>query len=124
MRVKIQGPDFQDSERTREQTLVLDLGEAGDGTARLEQQGLVVNVDGDVAAVEEPFTGTPLMEELQDFDFYGDNPVEVAAIEVDSERMPKEVFYIPALILLALVVMMQRRRRSETVDAGVAAAQA
>lgn len=124
MRVKIQGPDFQDSEITREQTLILDLGETSDGAARLEQQGLVVNVDGDVAAVDEPFPGTPLMDELQDFDFYGDNPVKVAAIEVESERMPKEVFYIPALILLALVVMLQRRRRPETVDAGVATAQA
>ncbi len=124
MRVKISGPDFQDAELTREQTLILELGEAGDGAARLEQQGLVVNVDGEQASVDEPFPGTPLMNKLNDFDFYGDNPVEIAAIEVDAERMPKELFYIPALLLLALIVMLQRRRRSTVAEGGLMGARA
>ena len=35
----------------------------------------------------------------------------IKKVEVESERMPKEVFYIPALILLAGLIMIQRRRR-------------
>ncbi|MGI9492324.1 MAG: DUF3394 domain-containing protein, partial [Geminicoccaceae bacterium] len=97
---------------------------AGDGASRLEQQGLVVIVDGEQAAVEEPFPGTPLMDKLKDFDFYGDNAVEVTAIQVESERMPKEVFYIPALLLLALIVMLQWRRRSDTAETAPVGAEA
>ena len=124
MRINLRGPDFQDADNTREQTLILDLGEAGDGASRLEQQGLIVNIDGDQAAVDEPFPGTPLMDKLKDFDFYGDNPVEIAAIEVESERMPKEIFYIPALLLLALIVMLQWRRRPNVADAATVGAEA
>ncbi|MCG8558616.1 MAG: DUF3394 domain-containing protein, partial [Hyphomicrobiales bacterium] len=36
---------------------------------------------------------------------------EVRKVLVPAERMPKEVFYIPALLLLAGVVLLQRRRQ-------------
>ncbi len=124
LRINLRGPDFQDGDITREQTLIVELGDAGDGATRLEQQGLVVNVDGDVAAVDEPFPGTPLMTKLGDFDFYGDNPVEIAAVEIENDRMPKEFFYIPALLLLALIVMMQRRRQDGLTAAEPAGASA
>ena len=33
-------------------------------------------------------------------------------VELDAERMDKEWFYIPALVLLGVVVMLQRARRT------------
>ncbi|MFX4221028.1 MAG: DUF3394 domain-containing protein [Thalassobaculum sp.] len=49
-------------------------------------------------------------QKLADFDFYADNPVRIAEIHVAVERLPKEIFYIPALLLLGLVIVLQRRR--------------
>ena len=48
------------------------------------------------------------------FDYYGDDPVRVKTIRQETERMPKEVFYIPALLLLGLIVMLQMKRREPT----------
>ena len=46
-----------------------------------------------------------IVEEQIDFDF------EIASVQVEADRPPKQLFYIPALLLLALIVMIQRRRR-------------
>ncbi len=35
---------------------------------------------------------------------------EVTRLEIPTDRMPKEVFYIPALLLLALIIFLQKRR--------------
>ena len=40
-----------------------------------------------------------------DFDY------EIASVQVESDRPPKQLFYIPALLLLGLIVLLQRRRR-------------
>jgi hypothetical protein len=64
--------------------------------------------------LEEPFPGTPYFERLaNEFDFYGREPVRIVRAEVERERWPKELFYLPALALLALVVVVQRRRRTQ-----------
>jgi MYXO-CTERM domain-containing protein len=44
-------------------------------------------------------------------DFYGDDPVTISSVSVPRDRIFKEVFYIPALLLLGLVVLLQLRRR-------------
>ena len=44
------------------------------------------------------------------FDTYHDQPVVVSKVLEKAERPAKELFYIPALLLLALVFFMQRRR--------------
>ena len=36
---------------------------------------------------------------------------ELVELEVPADRMPKEIFYIPALLLVLLVVMLQRGRQ-------------
>ncbi len=51
---------------------------------------------------------------MRAFDFYGDTPVIIKRITVPAERMPKEVFFIPALVLLGLIILMQRGRRPMT----------
>ena len=62
--------------------------------------------------LEEPFPGTPFFEQLANgYDFYGDTPVTIRQIALEAERMPKEVFFLPALLILAGIVALQWRRR-------------
>jgi TRAP transporter 4TM/12TM fusion protein len=111
MRLVIEGPDFDNAEKIVKTTLMANLGAAGDGTKRMEQAGLLVAPEGDVAKLEEPLAGTPFFTRLQMFDFYGDKPVQILRAEMPADRTPKEVFYIPAVLLLGLVFWAQRRRR-------------
>lgn len=111
MRLVITGPDFDNAEKTIKTTLMANLGAAGDGTKRMEQAGLLVAPEGEVAKLEEPLAGTPFFTRLQMFDFYGDKPVQILRAEMPADRTPKEVFYIPAVLLLGLVFWAQRRRR-------------
>jgi TRAP transporter 4TM/12TM fusion protein len=111
MRLVIQGPDFDNPDKIVQTTLMANLAPEGDGAARLEGAGLMVTPDGEVAKLEEPMAGTPFFTRFQMFDFYADQPVQVLRAEMPASRMPKEVFYIPALLLLGLVVWSQRRRR-------------
>ena len=39
----------------------------------------------------------------------------ISEIKKEANRMPKEVFYIPALLILGLVVLLQLRRRRQEV---------
>lgn len=113
LRMIVRGPDFDNPDEISERTIVAELGEAGDGVSRLDEAGLLVREEDGKAVLDEPLAGTAFFSDFQSLDFYGDTPVEIATVQVPAERMAKEVFYIPALILLALVVLMQRRRQTE-----------
>ncbi len=39
--------------------------------------------------------------------------MELAEVKLPRDRMPKEVFYIPALVLLGIVILLQRRRQTK-----------
>ncbi|WP_068312198.1 TRAP transporter permease [Polycladidibacter hongkongensis] len=112
VRLRLQGPDFDNPDKTITWTLPLTVAE-GDAEARLAAAGLSVFEEDGVMVFEEPFPGTQHAEELQVFDFYGDTPVTLARTEVKAQRMARELFYIPALLLLALVIMVQRRRQTQ-----------
>ena len=74
--------------------------------------GIMVNIDGEKAVLEEPMPSTALSLIMLEFDFYADDPVEIVRIEIPTERIYKEIFFIPAIILLFFVILMQRRRLS------------
>ncbi|MEM9845782.1 MAG: DUF3394 domain-containing protein, partial [Pseudomonadota bacterium] len=112
VRIKIEGPDF-DTGGVRPTTISIPAI-AGDAEGALDAQGLLVLPDGDVLAMEEPFPGTPFFESLgNEYDFYGDTPVQITQVQIENERMPKEVFFIPALLLLAGLVLLQSRRATQ-----------
>jgi len=111
LRLRIVGPDFDFPDKIAQITVIADLGEAGEGEARLEQAGLTVIMENDGATLEEPFAGTAFFQTLQMFDFYADPVVRVDKVQLPAERIAKEIFYIPALLLLGIVVMLQRRRQ-------------
>ncbi len=112
VRLVIEGPDF-DTGRIRPTTIVLPAV-SGDAEGALDAEGLMVLPDGDVLAMDEPFPGTPFFESLgNEYDFYGDSPVQITAVQIENERMPKEVFFLPALLLLGGIVLIQRRRATQ-----------
>jgi hypothetical protein len=111
LRLLIEGPDFNTGETT---SLTLPLTVEGASAAeRLSNSGLLLMPEGEVMRLDEPMFGSETAEALIDFDFYADAPVTLAAIEVAQDRLPEQVFYIPALLLLGLVILLQRRRQTK-----------
>ena len=109
LRIVVAGPDF-DTTKPAEITLVLPVGEEAGGEARLEALGLTTIEDGGQMLLEEPFPGTPYFEKLGGFDFYGDEPVIVRTVQVSANQLPKELIFIPALVLLGLIAFLQKAR--------------
>ena len=115
LRIIVEGPDFNNPTDTLRKTIVVPLGEAvPDGAQRLEQNAdILVLLEGDEAILDEPLGGEATFGGRQMsgvFEFYGEEPTRIVAVEQRAERLPKEIFYLPALLLLALVYMLQRRR--------------
>ncbi|MCY4541863.1 MAG: TRAP transporter permease [Rhodobacteraceae bacterium] len=107
LRVRMAGEDFATG-RLVETTIELPLGNRadGDGATRLDRHSGISfrTEDNDLVFVDMVNFGQYAQEKGVDFDW------EVQFIEVPASRMPKEVFYIPALLLLALVCFLQGRR--------------
>lgn len=104
LRVNIRGEsldgDFVDA------IYLLPLGaKTGDGAARLQNAaGLILREEEEKVFVDSVEFGKFAEQSGIDFEW------EVAAVEVPSDRLPKEVFYVPAFLLFAAVVASQRRR--------------
>ncbi|MEM8648909.1 MAG: TRAP transporter permease [Pseudomonadota bacterium] len=111
LRMIVSGPDFDNPDEIAQQTVLVNMGAQGEGLQRLEQGGLLVRVEDGKAILDEPFAGTPFFTKFQSFDFYGDVPVEVKTVQLAADRIYKEIFYLPALLLLGIVVLSQRRRQ-------------
>jgi TRAP transporter 4TM/12TM fusion protein len=102
LRLVVSGTSFAGEAVTK--TVLLPLGPKADGTERLREAGLVLNVtDEAVRVLQVPF-GTPAKR-------FGVLPGwTIETVRVPSDRPPKEVMFLPALALLALVMLAQRRR--------------
>ena len=113
VRLVISGPSFDNPDEMLERDMAFGLGTAGEpGEARFERaMGLQVRIEGGDVILDEPLDMNSLVgRTLSNMDFYADEPVRIAAVEVSAERMAREVLYIPALLIFALVVFTQRRR--------------
>ncbi len=116
LRLVVAGPDFEDPDVIGSTSIVVPLGAGGDGASRLRANGLLVSVEGATAQLEEPLPGSAFERLGRAFDFYADAPVTVAQVSLPNERWPKEVFLLPALLLLGLVVWLQLRRRAAALN--------
>ncbi|MTI16074.1 TRAP transporter fused permease subunit [Rhodobacteraceae bacterium RKSG542] len=112
VRLMIKGPDFDNPDRMTTRTITLDIGNET-GKDWLEENGLSYFDEDGTIVLDEPFPGTKFSQDFQDFDFYGDKPVVIEKSEVPADRMPKEIFYFPALLLLGVVILFQRRRQTQ-----------
>jgi len=87
-------------------TYQLPLGEDGrSGFDRLAQSAGLELVERDGTVVVDMIGFGQAAEQAGiDFDWI------VTGVEVENDRMPKEIFYIPAMFLFGLIVFVQRRR--------------
>ena len=90
-------------------TFLLPLGENGlNGVTRLAQSaGIEFRDQDDKIIVDAISFGKPAEQAGIDFDW------ELKSVEVESERIAKEIFYIPAFAVLGLIILVQVRRRSK-----------
>lgn len=108
--VVVSGPNFNTGEMDQT-TLLVPLGEPKEAAERLSAAGLDVRMEDGIAIIDEPMVGTTFFANIGNlFDFYADEPVQIAEVKKPAQRMPKEIFYIPAFLLLGLVYLMQRGR--------------
>ena len=112
LRLLVRGPDFNTGE-VAETTIVMDIVGAGSAKDRIDASGLMLFPEGDVVRLDEPMFGTDTAEKLANFDFYAETPVELATVQAPAQRWPRQVFYIPALLLLGLVIVLQKRRQTK-----------
>jgi hypothetical protein len=86
-------------------SVMLPLGPAGSGEDRLYHAGIGIrDEDGRIYIDDLVFAG-PAEKAGLDFDF------EITAVKVEADRPAKEVFYIPAFLLLGGIIVLQRRRK-------------
>lgn len=112
-RLRISAPDF-DTGIVGTTTVTFTPTEDGTGVERLDAAGLTVIEDGDMLSLDEPFPGTPYFDQLaNDYDFYGDEPAQIEIVAIENNRFPKELFFIPALLLLLMIVAIQRPRATQ-----------
>ncbi|MEL6318558.1 MAG: DUF3394 domain-containing protein, partial [Pseudomonadota bacterium] len=75
------------------------------GAARLEKSGGLKLVEQEGKVVVDSITFGGAAEKAGvDFDW------ELKAVEIEADRLPKELFYLPAFLLIGGVIMLQRSR--------------
>ncbi len=117
LRVILEREDFRGN--VTRVTQMLDLGPAGPGEERLRHAGLDFLTVGEDEVTAEPVMFGP----LDDPDF--DPVLTVVSVQQRAEVPPKELAFIPALLVLGLIVHIQRvRSRRQPAAPAAAAAEA
>jgi hypothetical protein len=93
-----------DGDRAKK-TVVLPLGAAAAGAERLAQAGIEIRVDDGKVFVDNMVFGSAAEKAGLDFDW------QILAVETQTERPPRQLMFIPAVVLLLLVAFLQRARR-------------
>lgn len=117
MRAVISGPDF-DTLEVKNLTVPLIVPDVEGADARLDALGFVLVPEGGVLRIDEPSFGSDLSDSLSSFDFYGDDPVAISSVSVAADQMPKELIFIPALLLLGLIAFLQNGRATAAIREG------
>ena len=89
-------------------TVLLPMGEKESGPQRLEHAGIILsfNEEEDKVVIDRMIFGSSAERLGLDFDW------EIESVQIDSDRPPKHLMFIPALLLLGLLYLLQRRRIS------------
>ena len=105
LRVRLQGEDLDGNQV--DARYLLPLGAAGgDGVSRLyDGAGIEFREEDGAIFVDNLNFGGPAEQLGIDFDW------QLQELEVAADRMPQEIFYIPAFLLLGFIVMLQLRRK-------------
>jgi len=101
---RVSGMALDGSDTTTYTQLEIPAGDSA--TERLSAAGLEVSVSGDMLAVDFVNFGSAAEEAGIDFGW------NIEAVQAKLDRPPKEVMFIPALLLLALVAFGQLKRKA------------
>jgi len=107
LRVRVVGEDLEGN--PVDKVVMLPMGAQGAGEARLAEAGLELREEDGKMLIDNVVFGSAAEKQKLDFDW------QIASIEQPADRPPKQLMYLPALLLLALVYAMQRMRRRTAV---------
>ena len=96
------------------QKIVL-LGKPGDGEDRLRTAGLELRTDDGKVLIDNVVFGSDAQQVGLDFDW------EIVNLQVEADRPPKHLMWIPALLLLGGIAWLQLRRREKQTPSAQAA---
>ena len=102
LRIAVKGEDLNGDEYTK--TLMLKVGEEATGKERLEGIGIETREEDGKILVDNVVFSSAAEKAGIDFD------QEILNIQVPSERLPKQLMFIPALLLYAMIWFVQRGR--------------
>lgn len=105
MRLVMAGED-QKTFKLVQKEFVVTAKEAGTIAEVIAGYGAEMREEDGKHLVDNVGFGTQAEKDGVDFDW------ELLEVKVANERMAAEIFYVPALLILALIVLIQRRRRS------------
>ena len=112
MRIMIKGEKDDGSEFTK--TLMLPVGNESTGSERLAAVGIETRDEEGKTLIDNVVFSSAAEKAGLDFD------QEVLNIQVPTKRLPKQLMFIPALLLYALVWYVQRGRKNKLEAAGAA----
>ena len=92
--------------------VVLPLGPGGTPEERLAEAGLELRSEEGKILIDNLMFGSAAESAGLDFDW------EISAVVAAADRPPKELMFIPALLLLAGIIMLQRARRPRAAPVG------
>jgi TRAP-type uncharacterized transport system fused permease subunit len=114
VRVEFLGPDFDNPEKLIKRNSIIIFNEKLNIDERIKDAGLILNIQNGEALIEEPLPGSALFQEMRTFDFYADQPVVLKTIYIKkTDRLMKEIFYLPSLLILILIYFNQYTRRKK-----------
>ncbi len=103
IRIMFKGEKMDGTEFTK--TVMLPVGDEGSGMDRLNAIGIETRNEDDKILIDNIVFSSPAEKAGMDFD------QELLSIQVPSKRLPKQLMFIPALVLYALVALLQMKRR-------------
>ncbi len=87
-------------------TILLPMGPSASGAERLSYAGLEIRVEDGRVLADNVVFGSVAQDAGLDFDW------EILNLQIAADRPPKQLMFIPALLLLGFLASMQRRRRA------------
>jgi TRAP transporter 4TM/12TM fusion protein len=107
IRVQVVGETFEG--KMVDKIVMLPVGSVADGKLRLEENaGLFLREESGKMYVDDLTFGGVAERQKIDYDW------EIASVQIKNERPAKQWFFIPALVLFALVWLSQLRRKTTT----------
>ncbi|GAB4394927.1 MAG: TRAP transporter permease [Kiloniellaceae bacterium] len=103
LRLRVDGLDAVGNPRSF--VALLPLGEGETGEERLFNAGLELYIDGEEVLVDNAGFDSPAEAAGLEFD------QKIVSVKEPLDQLPKELMFIPALLVLGLIIVMQRGRR-------------